>query len=413
MDNSKINNELKKYNQNHLLTFYNELSFYKKRKLLNDIKKINFQKINDNFTRLIINEKQNEIIRKNTFYNISPLPYYKKEDIKNIDEIIHLGEQFIKNDNVALVTLAGGMGSRLNYYGPKGTFELNINSTKISLFEIIINNLKEINKKYNVAPFWFIMCSINNIKETKKYFKNKKYFNYPKNKIIFFVQDEEAVCDLNGKIILKEKHKILFESNGNGSVFKKLKDNKLILFMKKNNIEWIFFSGIDNVLNIPIDPTFLGLTVYTKNSVASKSISKTDDQSKNYVFCKRDNKIYMLESSKITPKLTNKKENNKYLYRETNVVNHLINISKLDEYAQINLVYHDAIRKTTHIDLNGQIIVPDKPNSCKFEQYIYEIFYNEPDMLLYSINNDEFSPLKNSEDIEKTTKDYTNKIKTS
>ncbi len=410
MESSKIKDKLKKYNQNQLLTFYNELSFYKKRKLINDINKIDLKLINDNFTRLILNESQNEIIRKNTIYNISPLTYYKKDELKDINKIINIGEKSIKNNEVALVTLAGGMGSRLGHNGPKGTFELSINFKKISLFEIIINNLKDIKNKYNITPYWFIMCSSNNIKETKKFFKEKKYFNYPKNKIIFFIQDEEAVCDLTGKILLKSKDKVLFESNGNGCVFKKLKDYNLITFMKKNNIKWIFFSGIDNVLNIPIDPIFLGLTIDTNNMIASKSISKTDELDKNYIFCKRDNKIYMLESSKINPELTNKKVNNKYIYREKNILNHIINISKLQEYANMKLIYHDAKRKTSFMNLSGNTIFPNKPNSCKFEQYIYEAFYNDDNMLVYSVESNEFGPLKATSDIEIVEKNYIQKL---
>lgn len=410
MESSKIKNILNQYNQNQLLTFYDELNFYRKKKLIKDINKIDFKSINDNFVRLIVNENQNEIIRKKTFYNISPGPYYKKNEIDNLNEIKNIGENIIKNNETALVTLAGGMGSRLGHKGPKGTFELNINTKKISLFEIIVNNLKDINKRYNVTPYWFIMCSKNNINETKKYFKEKKYFNYPKKRIIFFIQDEEAVCDLNGKILLKDKDKVLFESNGNGCVFKKLKDYDLISFMKKNNINWIFFSGIDNVLNKPIDEIFLGLTIKTNNKIASKSISKTDELNKNYIFCKKDNKIYMLESSKINPDLTNIKENNRYVYRETNILNHIVNISKLEEYANMKLIYHDAKRKTSYMDQSGKIIIPAEPNSCKFEQYIYEAFYNEEDMLIYSIENNEFSPLKTIADIKTVEKDYTKKI---
>ena len=301
--------------------------------------------------------------------------------------------------------MAGGMGSRLGFDKPKGTYKLKVNNEEISLFEIILNNLIEIHKKFNIYIKWYIMCNKNDIKIIKDFFEKNNYFNYPKKYITFFYQDELPIVDKLGKIMLKDSENILTGPNGNGNIFKKLKDYKLIKDMKKNKIEWVFVSGIDNVMLKNIDPIFLGLTIDTNNLVGSKTLTKKDEEIKGYVYCKKNNQVYLLENYLINEKIHNKKENNRYLYREQNIAAHLFNISKIEEYCNIELRYHAALKHNNSYN-NEQI--KKELNSYKFEQFIYDSFLNEENILLYSVKDKEFSPVKNlkgKESVETAIKD--------
>ena len=42
------------------------------------------------------------------------------------------GEDILRNNQFAVVTMAGGQGSRLGYKGPKGTYMLDLKPTKKS-----------------------------------------------------------------------------------------------------------------------------------------------------------------------------------------------------------------------------------------------------------------------------------------
>ena len=48
-----------------------------------------------------------------------------------------LGEQTIKSGEYAVVTMAGGQGTRLGHNGPKGTFKLDVYGKGKYLFEIL------------------------------------------------------------------------------------------------------------------------------------------------------------------------------------------------------------------------------------------------------------------------------------
>lgn len=213
----KARNILSKYHQEHLLNFYDELNIEEKEFLTNQICSIDFQQIFDLYEA----SKKDEIIPHNL---IEPLPYEIKNDLSKDDITYYekLGSNIIINKKYAVVTLAGGQGTRLGYKGPKGTFELDIKPKK-SLFEILCDNLKQANKKYEVTIPWYIMTSIYNDEETKKFFEEKNYFGYPKEYIKFFKQSQLPLIDISGNLLLEELYKIKEASNGNGDVFSSMK----------------------------------------------------------------------------------------------------------------------------------------------------------------------------------------------
>lgn len=104
---------------------------------------------------------------------VSPLPYIDKCSISKQDVLFYdsIAEKVIKNNQFAVVTMAGGQGSRLGYKGPKGTYMLNLKPVKKSLFQIMCEDLKRANEKYDVRIPWFVMTSDENDVATKSFFE--------------------------------------------------------------------------------------------------------------------------------------------------------------------------------------------------------------------------------------------------
>lgn len=122
----KAKETLEKYNQEHLLNFYNILSNEEKVDLIKDIKSTNFEEMRT----LYENSKKDEILDG----RFSPIDYVIKNELnKEVKKYTEIGEKAILNNEVAIVTMAGGQGSRLGVNGPKGTYEVDINDRKISL----------------------------------------------------------------------------------------------------------------------------------------------------------------------------------------------------------------------------------------------------------------------------------------
>lgn len=386
----KIRNVLKKYNQEHLLAFYDELDEVHQNMLLNQLSNIDFEYISNLYSSLKTISIPNDEI-------VEPLEYFVKSDIpvKLRRQLENQGTEMLKMGQYAVVTMAGGQGTRLGHKGPKGTFELNLSPKKESLFEILSDKLNNANKRYNIQIPWYIMTSQTNNVDTIKFFESKNYFGYNKSKIHFFVQDKlPLVFADDGKILLSEPYKVHEASNGNGNLFSALKKCNFITQMKDDGIKWVFVSGIDNILVKIADPIFLALT-YNNSQVGAKTIFKKDPYSKDWVFCKKNGKPSMLGYERITEEITNANIDGKFLFRDINILCHLFSIDALEKIVDLELPYHRATKKNTYINQEGMKIVPDIPNSYKFETFIFDSFSFFDNITLLRVQEDkEFAPIK-------------------
>lgn len=381
---------LKKYEQEHLLKNYNKLDNNQKEILLNQISEINFEQLENLF-------KKTEKKEKLEINNIEPIEYIVKKDIprqekENYDK---LGEAAIKKGELAVVTMAGGQGTRLGHKGPKGTFYLGTNPDK-SLFEILCDKLKYAKKQYNIKINWYIMTSEENNDDTVEFFKENNYFGYDKENVLFFKQGVLPMLLENGKIIQNEKGFIKLAADGHGGIFSAMFKNNIIDHMKKNGIKWIFIGPVDNPLVNFVDPTMIGLGIEKQILGVGKSLVKANAHEKVGVFCKKNGKPSVIEYTEITDDLAEaKNEKNEFLYGEAHINCNLFNIKALEKIGDKKLPYHVAFKKSKYIDENGNIVEPKEPNSYKFESFIFDAFEQVDGMMVLRVEReDEFAPVK-------------------
>ena len=131
---------LKKYNQEHLLNGYENLDEKKQKQLLDQIMNIDFELIKSLYANTTKEESENEDV-------IEPMEYLDKNKLyDNYKYYENIGKHAIQEGKLAAVTMAGGQGTRLGHSGPKGTYDIGLDSHK-SLFELLSDGLKEAGKK--------------------------------------------------------------------------------------------------------------------------------------------------------------------------------------------------------------------------------------------------------------------------
>lgn len=387
----KVTNILKKYDQEHLIQFYDELDDKQKENLLNQILSIDFEQI----LTLYDNSMKSEKILPN---EVTPLEYFEKRKFskEDINCYSNFGEELIKSNSFAVVTMAGGQGTRLGYKGPKGTYILSFENYKKSLFQIMCEDLKRANEKFGVTIPWYIMTSKENHSQTKNFFEENNFWGYPKESIKFFTQGILPIISVDKKLILDNLFTIKQGSNGNGDVFISMNKHGILDELKEKNIKWVSFGGIDNILLNNVDTFFLGLAINKNYSLASKSIFKKEPLGKVAVYCRKFGKPSILDYDDIDLNLSmscDKKGN--YLYRDANMLSHIMNIEAIDKISNIRLKYHRAFKKNSFINEEGVKQVPDRPNTFKFENFIFDAFSYFDDMLLLRVDeNQEFAPIK-------------------
>ena len=392
----KASELIKKYKQEHLLKFYDNLSDDKKEKIINQILSIDFEQINQ-----LYENTKHEVEFGNT--KIEPLSYVEKSKMSEDDfnKYNNLGEEIIKAGKLAVVTMAGGQGTRLGHNGPKGTFDLGLDSHK-SIFEILCDTLKKAKEDYGVYVQWYIMTSNENNKQTVDFFEKNNYFGYNKEKIMFFKQGKLPMCDINGKIILDETGIIKEAADGHGGVFESMRKDLVINDMDKKGIEWVFIGGVDNVLVKMVDPTLIGLAIDRKVPAAGKSVVKAGAKEKVGVFCKRNGKPSVIEYTEITNEMAEAvDENGELVYGESHILCNLFSTEAIKKISKNKLPYHSAFKKAKYIDEEGNLIIPEKPNAYKFEAFLFDAFESLENMAIMRVKReDEFAPVKNAEGVD-------------
>ena len=394
MESKEIENVLKKYNQEHIIKLLNRLNGDEKDKLIRQIEKINFEQLEDLYKNarheLKIDEKTISAIK---YLDKQKLTYNEK---KHFDT---LGEEIIKNGQYAVVTMAGGQGTRLGHDGPKGTFKLDVYGKGKYIFEILIDTLKRANKQYGVIIPWYIMTSKENNDATEEFLEKNNYFGYDKNNVMLFEQNELPLMDMEGKFLIGKDMMIKEASDGNGGVFSSLRSSGILADMKQKGIEWVFIGGVDNVLVKMVDSTLLGMTIDEGLEAGAKSVVKVSPQERVGVFCKINNRPKVIEYSELPKEMSEERDSNGELrYGEANIVCNLFNIEALEKISKEALIYHTAIKKNSYINEEGKEIIPKEPNSYKFEAFIFDAFELFDDIAILRVNREEeFAPVKNYE----------------
>ena len=395
---------LKMYNQNHIINLLNNLEGSKREELLEQLNKIDFHQIME----LYDNTKKNIEIKEN---KIEALKYLDKQKLtkEQKEKFDKLGEEAIKNNEYAVVTMAGGQGTRLGHTGPKGTFKLDVYGKGKYLFEILADNLKEANKKYNVSIPWYIMTSKENNQETVDFLEKNNYFGYNKDDVTIFTQSQLPLVDVNGKLLINKDMKIKEASDGNGGTYTSLRASGSLANMKEKGIKWIFIGGVDNVLLKMVDVTLLGMAIDKQVQIASKSVAKANPKEKVGVFCKMNGHPKVIEYAELPEKMAEEVDDDGELkYGESHIMCNLYTIDAIEKISKESLMYHSAFKKNSQIDENGKEVIPQEPNSYKFESFIFDAFEFFDDIaILRGKREDDFAPVKNKEGVDspKTAKE--------
>lgn len=385
---------LKKYNQEHIIDWMTKLNAEEKEKLVNQVVSLNIEQVVDLYNNLSqtfeIGDKK---IEKLSAIDIDKL---SKEEF---DEYKNTGADIIKSGKYAVVTMAGGQGTRLGHKGPKGTFKVNLKDGEKYLFQIIVESLQKANNKYGVVIPWYLMTSEENNDQTLEFLEEHNYFGYPKEKVKLFKQGKAPLISIEGKLLIGKDKLIKEASDGNGSIYKSLKVDGMLDDMKNNNIEWVFVGGVDNILLKIVDPLLVGLTAKQNNEIASKSVIKTNPRERAGVFCKIDGKPGIIEYSELPEEMIEEvDENGELVFGDVNILSHLYNISALEKMSDKVMPYHIAVKKSEYLDENGNLVVPEDKNVYKFESFIFDAFSNFDDISILRVKREEeFAPIKNAE----------------
>lgn len=382
-----IRKKLAEIGQEHLLSFENELSKEEREALYSQIEAIDFSMVG-------LTGKKSE---KKERGKITPLPALDLQEIaKKEKEYRECGVKALREGKVGAVLLAGGMGTRLGSNDPKGMYNVGL-THDLFIFECLINNLLDVTREIGSYIHLFVMTSDLNHEATVGFFAKKNYFGYPKEFITFFKQAMAPCCSYDGKVFLESKGKVAVSPNGNGGWFSSMIRTGALDVAKKAGIEWFNIFAVDNVLQRICDPLFVGATILEKKNIGAKVVRKTSPEERVGVMCLEDGKPSIVEYYELTDEMARETDaKGERVYNFGVILNYLFNVSELEKIVEHTLDYHVVEKKIQHIDENGELVNPEAPNGCKFEQLVLDMIYLSGSCLPFEVVREkEFAPIKN------------------
>lgn len=400
---------LKKYDQEHIIRFWDRLNEKEKHFLIEDIREVNIPEVVEMFNKTVkhMNEDQKKLDDR-----MNPIPAELYGAVSRSSEELlmkyeQIGFEQISLGRVGVLLMAGGQGTRLGVNYPKGMYDIGLPSHK-SLYHVQGERIRRLItlacKKYGSCKGlpWFIMTSEHTMEPTRKYFKENNFFGLDENNIVFFEQFMLPAFTFDGKIIMETTHKISKSPDGNGGIYKALRDRNILDEIERRGVQYLHAHSVDNILVKVADPVFIGYCITKNADCGAKVVEKAYPSEPLGVVCEVDGKFQVVEYSEIT-EITAEKQNpdGRLTFSAGNICNHFFTTDFLNNIAyQYNsqLKLHIAKKKIQYINDDGNECKPEKPNGIKMEKFIFDVFEFCNRLAVWEVERDEeFSALKNAD----------------
>ncbi len=302
------------------------------------------------------------------------------------------GAAYFQRGEVAMLTVAGGLGTRLRYNAPKGLLPITHIKGK-SLFQVFAEKLEALKKRYGHPIHWLIMTSEETDAATRTAFKEHAW--YDPQYVHFFKQGIFPAFNDEGHCLLDKNGNVRYYPDGHGGVFKALERAGLIADLKTWGIKFIHYFQVDNPLIVPGDTLFLGLHIQQNSAFSTKIVSKRAPAERVGVFIEVDQRIRLVEYSEFpTNKLDEQEPSGILKFRHGNTGIHILSVDFIEKCATLALPIHKIHKPIETWDFT--LDQETTSMAFKFEQFIFDALpYANKAILLEIDRAEEFSPIKN------------------
>lgn len=318
-------------------------------------------------------------------------------DRQNLERARLRGAQALSAGQVGVILVAGGQGSRLGFDGPKGTFAIGPLSGA-SLFEIHARKILALQRSYGAPVPFFIMTSIANDADTRRFFEEHGYFGLKTGDVYFFSQGMFPALDFEGRIVMETPGRIFMAPDGHGGILAALERTGMLRIMRDRGLATLFYFQVDNPLVEIADPVFIGQHLEHGAEMSLKACVKRNPEEGLGVVVWRGDRMAVVEYTELTAEQKQARSPDGNLqFAYGSVAIHIFAREFLEHEAGAGLPLHLARKKVACCDPDGEPLKPDKPNACKFEKFIFDALPDARKPLLAAFaREEEFSPVKNA-----------------
>jgi UDP-N-acetylglucosamine/UDP-N-acetylgalactosamine diphosphorylase len=390
--------KLSAHGQEHLLTFWDEVSDEQRRSLAEEIRRVDFALVERLFRDQTSGEDWATKAERAT-----PPPAARLNGHDNAfskAEAIERGREALSRGEVAVVIVAGGQGTRLGFDHPKGLFPIGPVSGS-SLFRILFEKVLATGRRYGGrVPLW-VMTSSATHDETSAYLESHRFFGLPPDDVRLFCQGQMPAVDLEtGKLLLASKHELALSPDGHGGMLAALDKSGGLDELNRRAIRHLFYCQVDNPLAPVCDPEFIGYHLLSRSELSTQVVAKQAPLEKVGNVVMVDGRMAIIEYSDLPEPIAHKRNADGSLYLWAgNTGIHVFDVSFLRRMSSsaTALPFHLARKKVAYVNSAGELIEPEAPNALKFERFIFDLLPAAERGFVMEIDaRRTFAPVKNA-----------------
>ena len=311
-------------------------------------------------------------------------------------EFTKIGEEAYAQGKVAILMVAGGMGSRLGFSGPKGCFEVGAHSGK-SIYQIQAEKVYDASRRTGRAIPFLVMTSPVTDAETRDYFAANGNFGLEDDQVRFFSQGTVPSLDADGKALLAGPGTLLENPDGHGGCFTALVASGQCARLKEEGVEFIVYIQVDNIL-VPVDdPLLVGLAECESADVITKVLPKAHPDEKVGHLVRVGEADHIIEYTELTPEQCRETgPDGSLIYRWGSPAMHCWRVSFLSNLAETG--FKPALHRSSKPLKVWQDGAMTQVQGWKSERFIFDLIPQAKTSVgLFIDRNDEFAPVKNAE----------------
>ena len=400
-----LRKQLDDASQVHILEFWDVISDAEKQSLLNQISNTDLKILKaiwqsslsdhsplDATTRIESAQKPGRVIQQPQ----------TAADFEAWKQATTSGERELQNGRVAVITVAGGQGSRLGFEHPKGMFPIGP-KTERTLFQIFAEQILARRQRHNAAIPWLIMTSDATHTETLQFLEQHNYFQLGKETVHLFQQGSLPALDAaSGRILMTSQSELALSPDGHGGLVSALAKAGLLDMLAGHGIRHLFYHQVDNPTAILCDPAFIGFHSLKNSQLSTNVVRKVSPTERMGVLTDINGRTEIVEYSELTPEQAARCDaSGDWIFWAGNTAIHIFDREFVEQLAADGgqLPLHIARKNVAFVNDEGVAIKPEdpgRPNAIKLERFIFDALpIAERTLIVEGNRAREFNPVKN------------------
>lgn len=397
-DGEDLRKRLAPFGQEHLLAGWNSLSAEMRRQLGEQIRGIDFARIDRLLRSQAAQHDWAALARR-----AEPPRAVRLDGRGNTHTALEArrrGEELLRAGKVGVVLVAGGQGTRLGFDHPKGCYSIGPVSGA-SLFQILLEKVLAIGRRYGVPIPLYLMTSPATHEETISFLEVHRRFGLPQSDVTVFCQGTMPAVDAaTGKVLLAGRGCISLSPDGHGGMPAALRGSGSLDDLRRRGIEQLFYMQVDNPLVSICDAEFIGYHALAGSELSTQVVAKHHPLDRVGNVVSVDGQVRIIEYSDLPDDAARQRlPDGSLKLWAGNCAIHVFSVELLARASsgEGELPFHLARKKVPYVDQRGALIEPAEPNAIKFEQFIFDLLPVASQPLVVEVDEAAcFAPVKNA-----------------